>query len=327
MKALVPVAFALACLAAPLAVAAQAPAKVYRIGYLGTASPTASTAPVWDAFVQGLRERGHVEGQNLVIERRYSEGRAERFPELAAQLVRLKVDLIVAPVTPSARGALQATQTVPIVIVTAGDPVASGLIRSLAHPGGNVTGLTSEATDLAAKPLQLLKEVVPGAVYFAVIWNPGNPSHPASFRQLEEGALALQVKVQSLETRSAADLDAALAALNRRQVAGLIVFDDQITFVGRRRIVDVAAERRIPAIYSARWYVEDGGLMSYSADLADLFRRSATYIDKILKGARPADLPVEQPTKFELLINLKTTKALGLTIPPAVLQRADRVIE
>ena len=319
---------ALVFLGTPLASVAQPPAKTYRIGYLGTTpTPTASTAALWDAFVQGLREHGYVVGQNLAIERRYSEGKAERFPELAAELVRLKVDLIVAPGTPHARGALQATKTLPIVVVFAGDLVATGLIRSLARPGGNLTGLTQQATDLAAKELQLLKEVAPGTTRIAVIWNPSNPAHPLSFSQLESGARSLQVELQSLEARSPEDLDAALAALARRPPAGLIVYDDQITFVARRQIVAIAAQSRIPAIYGARFYVDEGGLMSYSADLADLFRRAATYIDKILKGAQPADLPVEQPTKFELAINLKTAKALGLTIPQSVLARADQIIE
>lgn len=324
---LAPLAFALVFVAAPLAAAAQPPLKVYRIGYLGTTRLTASTTPIWDAFEQGLREHGYVEGQNLVIERRYSEGRSERFPELAAELVRLKVDLIVAPATPHARGALQATKTLPIVIVFAGDPVASGLVKSLARPGGNVTGLTYQAPDWSAKQLQLLNEVVSGGKRIAVIWNPSNPAHPSSFGQLESGARALQVELESLETRSPGDLDGALAALARRPAAGLIVYDDQITFVARRRIIEVTAKSRIPAIYGSRPYVDDGGLMSYSADLADLYRRSATYIDKILKGAKPAELPVQQPMKFELAINLKTAKALGLTIPPTVLLRADRVVE
>lgn len=242
--------------------------------------------------------------------------------------MRLKVDLIVAPLTLHARGASQATRTLPIVTVMGADPVATGLVVSLARPGGNVTGLTQQAPDLAAKQLQLLNEVLPGGVKrVAVIWNPGNPGHPPAFRQLEGGARAMQIELQPLEARSPEDMDAALAALARRPPAGLIVYDDPTAFGARRRIVEAAANNRIPAIYGSRVYVDEGGLMSYSADLTDLFRRSANYIDKILKGAKPADLPVAQPTKFELAMNLKTAKAIGLKIPPAMLLRADRVIE
>lgn len=325
---LVRLAFALVLLATPLAAPAQPAVKVHRIGFLAVAPPTASTAPLRDAFAQGLREHGYVEGRNLLIEQRYTGASPERIAEQAAELVRLKVDLIVAPLTLHARGASQATRTLPIVTVMGADPVATGLVVSLARPGGNVTGLTQQAPDLAAKQLQLLNEVLPGGVKrVAVIWNPGNPGHPPAFRQLEGGARAMQIELQPLEARSPEDMDAALAALARRPPAGLIVYDDPTAFGARRRIVEAAANNRIPAIYGSRVYVDEGGLMSYSADLTDLFRRSANYIDKILKGAKPADLPVAQPTKFELAMNLKTAKAIGLKIPPAMLLRADRVIE
>ena len=315
-------------LAPPFGSFAQPSVKVHRMGVLSTSPPTASTMPFRDAFEQGLREHGYVEGRNLLIEQRYSEGKPERMAEQAAELVRLKVDLILAPVTPQARAALNATTTIPIVTVMGADPVATGLVRSLARPGGNVTGLTQQSPDLSAKQLQYLNEAVPGGVRrVAVIWNPSNPGHPPSFRQLEVGARAMQIELQSFEARSPEEMDTALAGLARRSVTGLIVYDDPTAFVARRRIVEVAAQNRIPAIYGSRVYVDEGGLMSYSADLTDLFRRSADYVGKILKGAKPADLPVQQPTKFELAINLKTAKAIGLTIPSAVLLRADRVTE
>ena len=314
-------------LAAPLAAWAQQAGKVYRIGYLGISPPSGTAAPLWDAFLQGLRDHGYVEGQNLVIERRWSEGKAERFPDLAAELVRLNVELIVAPSTPNALAAKQATSTIPIVTVLVGDPVATGLISSLARPGGNVTGLTAQATDWSAKRLQLIKEAVPSATRVGILWNPTNPAHPPAFKQVERAAATLQVQIQSLEVRTAGDLDVAFSTVTRDRPAALMVSDDQVTFVNRRRIVDFAMGARLPAIYWARSYVDEGGLMAYSANLGDLFRRSAAYIDKILKGAKPADLPVEQPTKFELVINLKTAKALGLTIPPSLLGRADEVIQ
>jgi putative ABC transport system substrate-binding protein len=281
-----------------------------------------------EAFAQGLREHGYVEGRYLVIEQRVTGTTPERITEQAAELARLNVDLILAPLSLHAAGASQATKTIPIVMVMAGDPVASGLVKDLARPGGNVTGLTQQQPDLSAKQLQLLNEVVPGgARRVAVIWNPGNPGHPPGFRQLETGARALQIDLQSLEVRSSEDIDAAIATLARRPPGGLIVYDDPTIYLARRRIVEAAAQIRVPAIYGSGVYVGEGGLMSYSADLADLFRRSAGYVDKILKGAKPADLPVQQPTKFDLSMNLKTAKALGLTIPSALLLRADRTIE
>jgi putative ABC transport system substrate-binding protein len=319
---------ALALLAAPLEAPAQSPVKVYRIGVLLVAPPTASTAPIRDAFTHGLRDHGYVEGRNLVIEQRFTGTSPDRIAEQAAELVRLKVDLILAPLSLHARGAAQVTKTLPIVMVMTGDPVASGLISTLARPGGNVTGLTQQQPDLSAKQLQLLNEVIPGgAKRVAVIWNPGNPGHPPGFRELEIGARALKIELQSLEVRSAEDIDAALAVLARQPPGGLMVYDDPTIFLARRRIIEAAAQNRTPTIYGSRVYVDDGGLMSFSADLADLFRRSAGYVDKILKGAKPADLPVEQPTKFELAMNSKTAKAMGLTIPRGVLLRADRVIE
>jgi len=321
------VTLALGILLAPPAAEAQQAGKIHRIGFLGTTPATPTTQHLWDAFVQGLGEHGYVEGRNLVIERRYSEGKAERFAEFAAEFVRLKVDVIVAPATPAARAANQATSMIPIITVLVGDPVATGLAASLARPGGNVTGLTSQATDWSAKQLQLLKEVAPGASRLAILWNPVNPAHPPVFKEIEGAARALRLQIQSLEVRSAGDLDTALSEITRDPPAALIVVDDQVTNVNRRRIIDFAARRRIPAIYSFGVYVHDGGLMAYSPSLAALFRRAGYYVDRVLKGAKPADLPIEQPTKFELVINLKTAKALGLTIPQSVLVQAERVIE
>jgi len=314
-------------LAAPLAVGAQPAARVYRIGYLGISPPNPTTASVEDAFLQGLRDHGYVEGKNLVIERRYAEGKVERLPDLAAELLRLNVELIVAPTTPAARAAKQVTTTTPIVTVMAGDPVAVGLVSSLARPGGNVTGLTGQASDWSGKQLQFLKEVVPDAARVGVLWNPTNPMFLPIFREFERAASALQIQIRSFEVRNTGDLDQTFSTVTRDRPDALVVFDDPVTFVNRRRIIDFAARTRLPANYASKWYVDDGGLMAYSPNLADLFRRSGTYIDKILKGAKPADLPVEQPTKFALVINLKTAKALGITIPPAVLARADEVIQ
>ena len=315
-------------LAAPLAAGAQQPGKVYRIGYLGTNSPTPGTASLWDAFLQGLRDHGYEEGQNLVIERRWSDGKAERFPDLAAELVRLKPDVIVTTSTPASMAARKATSTIPIVMVSVGDPIAAGLVSSLARPGGNVTGSIRQTSDTAAKRLQLLKEVVPGAgAPVGILWEPANPTQPPSYREVERAAAALRVQIRSLEVRTAGDLDLAFSTVTRDRAAALMVFSGEVIFVNRRRIADFAARTRLPAIYSLREYVDVGGLMSYGPNFAEQFRQSAVYIDKILKGAKPADLPVEQPTRFELVINLKTAKALGLTIPPSLLARADEVIQ
>src|SRR5262245_24368488 len=312
--------------AAPLAVEAQRVGKVYRIGYLAVTAPTPATLPLWEAFQEGLREGGYVEGQNLFIERRYSEGKAERYPDLASEFVRLQVDVIVATSTPAAKAAKQATGTIPIVIVGVGDPVGSGLVASLARPGGNVTGLSSQA-EYAGKALQLLHEVAPGASRVAVIWDPSNPPHVRSVKDAEAGGQALRMEVRSYPVRTPDELEIALAAIEHARTTAFLPFDSQVAFVSRRRLVEFAARNRLPALYSGRAYVTDGGLMSYGPDLPDLFRRASTCIAKIFKGAKPGDLPVEQPTKFELVINLKTAKALGLTIPQSLLLRADQVIE
>ena len=313
-------------IAAPLAAEAQQAGKVYRIGFLGTPVPTPATLPLWEAFQEGLREGGYVEGQNLFIERRYSEGRAERFTDFASEFVRLQVDAIVVSSTPAAKAAKQATGTIPIVMVYVGDPVGSGLVASLARPGGNVTGLSSQA-EQGGKQLQLLHETAPGASRVAVIWDPSNPSHLRSVKDVEASGQVLRIEVRSHSVRTPDELEIVLTAIERERATAFMPFDSQVAFVHRRRLVEFAARNRLPAVYAVRAYANDGGLMSYGPSLPDLFRRASTYVAKILKGAKPGDLPVEQPTKFELVINLKTAKTLGLTIPPSVLQRADQVIE
>jgi len=318
----------LGTLSAPLAVDAQQPGKVWRIGSLGMGHiPVPVSNPIWDAFLQQLRELGYVEGQNIVIEYRSAEGRAERLPDLAAELVNLKVDVIVAGGTPPPLAAKHATRTIPIVMAAAGDPVGSGLVASLARPGGNVTGLSTFTPELAGKRLQLLKEVVPGVSRVAVLWNAANPYAALVTRETEAAARKLGVQVQSLEVRGPDDFEHALPAAIRGRAGALIVVDDPLTFLYRMRIADFAARNRLPAMYGFREYAEAGGLMAFGANLADLYRRAATYVDKILKGAKPADLPVEQPTKFELVINMKIANALGLTIPQSVLVRADEIIQ
>jgi ABC-type uncharacterized transport system substrate-binding protein len=312
---------------APLGAAAQSQVKVYRVGFLGVAPPAADTTPLWDAFVQGLREHGYVEGRNLALHRRYSAGQETRNAELVAELVRLNVDVIVASTTTGAIAAKQVTSTIPIVTIVAGDPVASGLVASLARPGGNVTGLSLQAPDWAAKQLQLLREVAPGIKRVGVLWNPTLPQHQANFRETQKGAATLRLEIVSLELRSPDDLEAVLQRIVHTPLDGLQVSDQPALFPQRQRVVDLAMRSRIPAIYGLPYYVDVGGLMSYSPSLPDLFRRSTTYVDKLLRGAKAAELPMEQPTKFELVINLKTAKALGLTIPQSLLLRVDRVIE
>ena len=314
-------------LAAPLAAEAQQAAKVARIGILGgSAAPT----PLREAFLQGLRDLGYVEGRTVVIEYRFDEEKLERLPALAAELVALKVDVIVTGSTPAALAAKQATRTLPIVFVAVGDPVGSGLVTSLARPGGNVTGLSNLAPELVGKCLELLKQAVPGVSRVAVLWQPGavgERTEKDMLKEAEVAARALGVRLQFVEARGPEDFDRAFSDMTRARAGALTVLGSAMFFSERRRLVDLAAKNRLPAVYPWREFVDAGGLMAYGPDLADLFRRAATYVDKILKGAKPADLPVEQPTKFELVINLKTAKALGLTIPPSLLGRADQVIE
>jgi putative ABC transport system substrate-binding protein len=315
-------------LAAPLAGEAQQAAKIARIGYLAT-SLAVSPVPV-EAFRQGLRDLGYLEGRNVVIEYRDAEGKVERFPALAAELVGLRVDVIVAPGTPAALAAKQATRTLPIVFPVAVDPVQSGLVTSLARPGGNVTGLSALIPELVGKCLEQLKQAVPGVSRVAVLWQPGGIDERTEkdrMKRAEVAGRALGVRLQFVEARDPADIDRAFSDMTRARAGALTVLTSVMFVNERRRLVDLAAKKRLPAVYAQREFVDAGGLMAYGPNVADLFRRAATYVDKILKGAKPADLPVEQPTKFELVINLKTAKALGLTIPPSLLGRADEVIQ
>jgi putative ABC transport system substrate-binding protein len=317
-------------LAAPLAGEAQQPAKIARIGYL---SPNLATSPhLREAFRQGLRDLGYVEGRNLVIEYRDAEGKFERIPALAAELVALKVDVIVTEGGNTAvpLAAKQATRTLPIVFASASDPVASGLVTSLARPGDNVTGLSSFTTELVGKRLELLTQTVPGVGQIAVLWLPGALGERTDKEMLtgaEVAARGLGVRLQFVEARAPADFDRAFSDMTRARAGALTLLPSNLFRRELRRLLDLAGRHRLPAVYPWRDFVDAGGLMSYGASLTDSSRRAATYVDKILKGAKPGDLPIEQPTKFELVINLKTAKALGLTIPPSLLQRADQVIE
>ena len=310
----------LAQLLTPLPVKAQSPTTIPRIGLLADATP-------WEPLRVGLRDLGYSEGKSIAFEERGSQGRTERFPDLASELVRLNVSIIVTWGTPATLAAKQATTTIPIVMASVGDPVRSGLVKSLAHPGGNVTGSTVLGPGLTAKRLELLKEALPSMSRVAFLWNPGNPDQKSSFDEVRAGARALGVTVQSLEARSGEELEQALTATKQSHPSALLTTADGVLQRYIARIVAFTSDARLPAMYQLREFVDRGGLMSYGANLPDLSRRAASYVDKILKGAKPADLPVEQPTKFELVINMKTAKALGLTIPQSVLLRADQVIE
>jgi putative ABC transport system substrate-binding protein len=304
---------------------AQQPKKVPRIGILSPTSSSSSSARV-EAFRQGLSDLGYVEGKNIVIEYRYAGGKLEQLPELAMELVHLKVDVIVTS-GPAAFAAKKATNAIPIVIAAAADPVGTGLVASLARPEGNVTGLTIMSPELGGKRLELLKEAFPKLTRVAVLWAVGNPRGDLPFREVEAPAKALGIKLQSLGVRSLDDFENAFEAARRQSAQALITAPQPVINVQRERIVDFAAKSRLPAIYATSEFVDAGGLMSYAPSYTDLHRRAATYVDKILKGAKPADLPVEQPIKFEFVVNLKAAKAIGLTIPPNVLARADRVIK
>ena len=321
------VALGAGALAAPLsAFAQQKSAKVARLGLLSPFSP--SDTAIWhQAFRQGLSDLGWIEGKNLSIEYRYAEGRDDRLPGLAADLVRLKVDIIVVAISTDAVAAKNATETIPIVMQSAGDPVALGIVKSLSQPGGNITGLTNIPAEMAGKRLELLKEIVPKLSRVAVLWNPGTPISALAWKEIQLPARQLGVELQSLEVRSLNDFDKAFNdAIKAR--AGALAITPAPLFAGNiKRIADHAAKSRLPSMFHIREFVDAGGLVAYGPDRADLFRRSATFVDKILKGAKPADLPVEQPTKFELVINMKTAKALGIKIPNSILVRADKVIE
>ena len=318
-----------ALLATPLAADGQQAAKVARIGHL---SPNLAAGPhLRDAFLQGLRDLGYVEGRNVVIEYRDAEGKLERLPALAAELVALKVDVILADGgTLGPRVAMQATTTIPIVFTSAADPVGSGLVTSLARPGGNVTGLSALGPELVGKRLELLKQAVPGIDRVAVLRGSSTLGERVLKDMLEAAdvaARALGVQPQFIEARGPDEFARALSAMTSARAGALTVLPSNMFVRERRRLVDLAAKNRLPAVYTSREFVDAGGLMSYGAHQPDLFRRAATYVDKILKGAKPGDLPIEQPTKFELVINLKTAKDLGLTIPPSVLARADDLIQ
>jgi putative ABC transport system substrate-binding protein len=320
------VALAIAPLVAAFAADAESLAKVPRIGILWFGSPAAAPSPHLDAFRQGLREFGYVEGRNIVLESRSSTRRLDLLPGLAANLVHLGVDLIVAAGDPAVHAVESATRAVPIVMVGSADPLGSGFIASLARPGGNITGLSTLSPELSGKRLVLLREVLPGISRLAVLLNPADPAKTLDVRELQSAARALGLHLQTLEVRGPGDFEAAFARMTEERVEALMALGDPLTVTYRIQIVDLAARSRLPAIYDLREFVDAGGLMSYGPSLPELFRRAAAYVDKILKGAKPADLPLEQPTKFELAVNLKAAEALGLTIPPLFLFQADEVI-
>ena len=302
---------------------AQQPKKVPRIGYLRAETPPAVDI---EALRQGLRELGYVEGQNIIVEYRSADANEERLRSLVAELIHLKVDLIVASAPAATRAAKEATTTIPIVMVAVADPVAFGFVASLARPGGNITGFAFLLPELSGKRLELLKETIPKLSRAAVLWNAANPYKPYDLREVQAVARALRLTLHTLPVREPTDFDEAFEAAVHARSGGLLTLDDPFTLAHRTRIVDLALKHRLPAVYAVRPLVDAGGLMSYGPDRVDQHRRAATYVDKILKGAKPADLPVEQPTKFELVINLKTAKQIGLKIPPNVLARADKVI-
>ena len=317
---------AVSCVLAPLAGEAQQAGKVWRVGVLEPGDLNARAHFV-DALNRRLHELGYEEGRNLSIELRFADGKLESLPALAAELVRLKVDAIVASTTPSIRAAQKATSTIPIVMSTVGDPVEAGFVASFARPGGNITGRTTQAPELMGKRVQLFKEAVPKLTNVAVLLDTRNTHEVHGFKEVTAAAQTLGIKLQSFEVRGLDEIEAAFAAMAVRRADGLMVFENAINNSFRKRIVDLAARYRLPGIYPFRDFAEGGGFMSFGAAIIDNYRQAAVYIDKIFKGAKPANLPVEQPTQFELVINLKTAKALGLTIPPSVIQRADQVIE
>jgi putative ABC transport system substrate-binding protein len=306
----------------PLTARAQHAGKMWRIGYI-----THAPNPVYEALFERLRELGYVEGQNTIIERRYAQGKAEKFQEFAAEMVRLKAQLIITTTTPAALAAKNATTTIPIVVPTAIDPVGTGLIGSLARPGGNITGGAILTGELAAKRLELLKEVVSSLSRTAVLWNSANPANALAWRETQGAARALGVTLQSHEVQGPKDFEIAFARMTEGRPDALFVLDDALTIQYRKEIADFAIQKRLPSVFAAKDRVEAGGLMSYGPRYLEMMRRAASQVDKILKGAKPADLPMEQPTTFELVINLKTAKAIGLTMPLTVLTRADEVIE
>jgi putative ABC transport system substrate-binding protein len=304
---------------------AQPPPKIFRLGLLAGGTP-ATYHSRYEAFRQGLRDHGYSEGQNIAIEYRYANGNFERLSDLAAELVGLRVDLIVAVAAPETAAAKRATNVIPIVFVAHGDPVGTGNVSSLAQPGGNITGLSQMLPELSAKRLEILKQTFPRISRIAVVWNAANPAKVLDWREAQGAAQPLGVALQSHEVRSPRDFAGAFAAMRKQRPDAFMTLDDPVTFSYRDAIVEFAAKQRLPSIYALSDFVDAGGLMVYGPNRADMYRRAAVYVDKILKGGKPADLPVEQPTKFELVINLKAAKQMGLTIPPNILARADKVI-
>ncbi len=296
-----------------------------RIGWLSTGSTT-SHGLFLDGFREGLRELGYKEGRNITIEYRWAEGRLDRLPQLATELVQLKVDVLVTAGSPGIRAAKQATTTIPIVMAAGGDPVGSGYVASLARPGGNITGLSNLAEDLVAKLLELLKNAVPGVSRVAVLSNPANPAHASFRRVIQSAARTMGVTLLPVDARGPHEFDGAFATMIRERAGGLVELPDPMFLTERNRLTDLAAQNRLPAIYGFREHAAAGGLMAYGVNLRDSYRRAAAFVDKILRGAKPGDLPIEQPSKFEFVINLKTAKALGLTIPQSLLVRADEII-
>jgi len=315
-------------LAAPMVARAQPQVNAYRIGILAGSSPTSpEAAHVWRGFFQGLRELGYVEGRNIVIEGRYYGDSIERLPNFAEELVRLKVDVIVVGAPPAPEAARRATSTIPIVLTNHNDPVGSGLVASLARPQGNITGVSLATPVLRGKQLQLLKDLVPGLSTVAVLANPSVPSHALDVKELQIAARSLTIRLQVVEARAPNEIAEAFSEARQKQARALVVLGSSMFFANRAQIVELATSNRLPAMYGAREFAELGGLVAYAPNLRDSFRRAAGYVDRILKGAKPGDLPIEQPTTFELVINLKTAKALGLAISQSLLLRADEVIQ
>jgi putative ABC transport system substrate-binding protein len=314
-------------LAAPFGLFAQQQSKVWRVGFLAPRRPVALDSDVYGAFPLAMRELGYVEGKNLAIDWRFADGKLERLPELAAELVRLKVDVIVTAGTPAANAAQNATTTLPVIMGSIADPVGDGLVKSLAHPGGNITGLSNVTADLSPKRLEMLLVMVPKLSRVAVLLDPRDSSHVAILKSVQAVAQRIGVKVLPMEARTAQEIETVFSVMVRQKVGAVLVLEGGLFNQQERKIAELAEKKHLPSISARGEYAKGGGLMSYGDNRADTFRRAATYVDKILKGAKPADLPVEQPTKFEMLINGKTAKALGLTIPQSLLIMADKVIE
>ena len=322
IRAALGAALALVLLVQPFATEAQHAGKVWRIGLISVAY-----LRIEDVFFQHLKGLGYVEGHNLVVERRYSEGRAERFPEFAAELARANLDLLIVTTTPAALAVKNATKTIPVVLTNSIDPVGVGLVASLARPGGNITGTSQQAPDIFAKRLQLLVQAIPNVSTVAVVWNAANPANARSWREVQEAGRVLGIKLQSREVRGPSDFERILAEMARERPDALLLIGDRLTLQHGAEIVDFATQKRIPSMLDRAYLETAGALMSYGAEEEELWRRAADLADKILKGAKPADLPIEQPTKFKFVINLKTAKTLGLTISQSVLLRADEVIQ